>query len=273
MSGRWRPAIASRWRPAIASRWRPAVSRWRGPAIVGRWRRPSIARRWTFDIAWAHLNRPAGIANYPPCRIQDRLRGPVTVRRVKRLRIAWVNHITGRSRSKDGARDDGAAHHTGGNARSPSRASPAPSRASPTPSRTSPAPSRTSPAAAPPLGGSVRRGSQGRSDHRSCEHRDDLVFQFVSPTGARRAVLALARTEPLELDFFRQRRRERHLLKQQPRRAKANRSPLGRRYIRGRREQGAAWPFRAMQENASNGGPSSGAQLTRAPRKGPPRAR
>ena len=193
VGGRRRTGMSGRWRPAIGSRWRPAVSRWSwSPAIVGRWRRSSIGRRRTFDVVWAHLNRPAGITDYPPCRVQDRLRRPVAVRGVKRFRVARVDHIAGRSGSKDGARDDGAAHDTSGNARSQSRTSPAPSRASPAPSRASPAPSRTSPTAAPPLGGSVRRGNQGRSDQRGCEHRDDLVFQFVSPTGARRAVLALA---------------------------------------------------------------------------------
>lgn len=197
MSGRWRPAVSRWWRRSAI------VGRRRRPAIVGRRRRPSIGRRRTFDIAWAHLDWPAGITDYPPCRVQDRLTGPVTVRRVKRLRVASVDHIAGRSRSKDGARYDGAAHDTGGNAPSPSRASPAPCRASPAPSRTFPAPSRTFPAAAPPLGGNVRRGGQGRSDHRSCEHRDDLAFQLVTPTGVRCAVWALARTETSELDFFR----------------------------------------------------------------------
>lgn len=214
--GRWRPGAAPRRGPIIRGRWRPIVIARRGTAVTGRrrrrgpgvdWRRPRIAR--------AHLNRPSRIADDPARRVQDRLRRPVTVRRVKRLCVAGVDHISGRTRGKDSARDDGAADDPGGRRSpawaSPSGSPPAPSGSSPCPSWSAPpwaapsgaAPSgaASSPSGAAPLSRRVGRGrAQGRCDHGRCEQGRDL-FQWYLPPAMR--IFSHAPIEPLELDFFR----------------------------------------------------------------------
>lgn len=213
--GRRRPGAAPRRGPIIGGRWRPIVIARRGTAVTGRRRRrPGIGRRRA-RIARAHLNRPPGITDDPPRRVQDRLGRPVTVRRVKRLCVAWVDHISGRTRSKDGACNDGAADDPGSRGSppgasppgtSPPGTPPAPSGSSPCPSRSAPswaAPSgaASSPSGAAPLGRRVGRGrAQGRRDHGRREQRRDL-FQWYLPPAMR--IFSHAPIEPLELDFFR----------------------------------------------------------------------
>ena len=166
---RWRSNAGRRRRPVVRGRRGTviAVRRWaiigaRRGTREGRRRRTNVGGGRRSRITRTYLHGSSRMANDAPCAVQHRLRSPVTVRPVKRLRISRIDDIPGRPRGEDGAGDHGAADDAGSDARRPSSAAPPPSRT-------------------PPLSSGVRRG-QRPCDIATASTGTSLLFIEISLT-------------------------------------------------------------------------------------------